>query len=207
MTRQTAAIASALAGLALSRPALAEPVTTNPAMLEEPNLLPHAGLATATSTFDIAGLGSWDEQGDIDNVVLTRFLAPGAQIIGVGFDVSISTEGFSWLSDPNFGIENSDQSAGVFQTPGAGSDFSGTTSFDSGGIIDLTALAVPSDFALNPDGMVRIELYEAFDDDMNAIDATFGSGSEIQVRYIIPAPASTTLLALGSLVATRRRRG
>jgi len=192
--------------LTLSGTALAGPHTSTALPADREDLVPRAGLAVATTTFDVSGLESWDERGDIDNTVLTRFLAPNAQVIGIGFDVEITTNSLSFLSDVNLGFENSTQSAGAFQTPGAGDDTFGTGSYSSSGIIDLTALAIPTDFALNPDGMIRIEIYESFDDAPDSVDATFGSASTLQVRYIIPAPASTTLLALGSLAATRRRR-
>jgi len=193
--------------LTISGTALAGPFTSTGLLAQRDPLEPRGGMGVATATFDVSGLESWDERGDTDNAVLTRFLAPDARVIGIGFDVGITTNNFSFFSDVNLGFENSDQSAGAFQTPAAGDDTFGTGAFSSGGIVDLTALAIPADFSLNPDGMIRIEIYESFDDVIDGVDATFGSGSTLRVRYtFVPTPGASAVLAFASLGALRRRR-
>ena len=108
-------------------------------------------------------------------------------------------------------FENTAQTAGVFLTPGIGNDFAGTASFSSGGIIDLATVlpSTPLDFFLDADGVLRIELFESFDDDFGtgAIDAIYGNGSQVQVQYVIPAPGALALLGVAGLAGARRRRG
>lgn len=164
-------------------------------------------LVIVTATFDISGISTYDEQGDMDNMVMSEFLVPNAHIIGAGFDVQITTFGGSWLSEPEISLQNADQTDGIFFTPGAGFDTDGIAQdFDSGGIMDLASMPVPLDFFLNADGILRIEFYELFDDNPDAIDATFGSGSTVSVQYIVPAPTTAALLGLAGLASTRRRR-
>lgn len=164
-------------------------------------------LVIVTATFDVSGISTYDEQGDTDNMVMNEFLASGAHIIGAAFNVQITTFDGSWLSEAEIALQNSDQSDGVFLTPGAGFDTDGVNqNFDSGGMMDLASMPVPLDFFLGADGILRIEFYELFDDNIDAIDATFGSASTVSVQYIVPTPGTAALLGLGGLAAARRRR-
>jgi len=192
---------SAFAGVAAAAPVQHH---IGPVSNQSPSGMP---LTIATATFDISGIEVWDEQGDIDNVVLNEVLVPNAHIIGAAFDVQITTFNGSWLSEPEIRLENSDQSEGFVMTPGAGFDTDGVNqSYDSGGMMDLTTMPIPLDFFLNADGVLRIEFYDVFDDNIDALDAVFGSASTVQVQYIVPTPGSAALLGLAGLVGARRRR-
>ena len=166
--------------------------------------------AFATITIDLSGANSIDGYGSAFNELYSQNLPTGAHITGIGFDVNLATQGGSWLSEAVIAFENTAQTAGVFLTPGIGNDFAGTASFSSGGIIDLATVlpSTPLDFFLDADGVLRIELFESFDDDFGtgAIDAIYGNGSQVQVQYVIPAPGALAVLGLGGLVAGRRRR-
>jgi hypothetical protein len=191
-----------LAGSACASPVLQDAgdasTTTNP----------HPQIIT-TITLDLSGIESWDGASSELNDRFEPFLFPGAHILGVGFDLSITTFNGSWYSEATIGITNA-LGDGVFITPGIGDDFTGTTPrfYTSNGIIDL-ANALPStplDFFLNADGIANIEFFESFDDGQNEIDAIYGEGSELKIQYLIPAPTSAATLLAGSLILTRRRR-
>jgi len=162
----------------------------------------------ATITLDLSGLMTWDLLGDPDNLVMIIDGGPLAEfshVVGVGWDVTIETSGGSWLSEATIGIENSDQSSGVFLGPGSGTDTSGTVAFNSGGLIDIVSEGL--DFYLNEDGDFRIEFFETFDDNPDEIDAEFLLGSSLQIKYtLIPAPSAMALMGLGGLLTVRRRR-
>ncbi|MGJ8637407.1 MAG: hypothetical protein ACSHX5_11225 [Phycisphaerales bacterium] len=162
-----------------------------------------AGAALATVTIDLSGVNSWDLQLDADNEILSQLLEANAHVVGVGFDVNISSVGASWLSEAVMNLEDA-----LFITAGIGDDFAGTASYSSGGILDLfTVGTTPLDFFVGADGILDIEFFESFDDVADAIDATFGAGSSIQIQYeTIPAPGAAAMLGLGGLVAGRRRR-
>jgi hypothetical protein len=170
----------------------------------------------ASGTFNVAldNAEHWDLQGSPNNQILLvdvnaalgGVVGAGATMTGIGWDVTTSTVGGSWLSEATFYFDDNiaPDLSGLFLTPGVGNDFGGTASFASGGIIDLSDNGIP-DIAL-ADGVLRIELYESFDDVADAIDS-FNSGSlTIVADYTVPAPAGLAVLGLGGLVAARRRR-
>lgn len=165
---------------------------------EATNVAP-AGGAIATLTLDIGGVNNWDALLDSDNETASPFVLGNAHIIGVGWDASIATVGDSWLSDATI-----DLGGEVFLTIGAGNDIPGSMSFSSGGILDLVGLEL--DFFLGADGLLNIEFFESFDDVADAIDSSYGSGSTVQIQYVVPAPGALAMLGLGGLVAGRRRR-
>lgn len=167
--------------------------------------------ALATITIDLSGANSWDSSGAAVNERYDQNLLANAHIVGLGFDVSITTSSNgSWYSEAVIAFENTAQTAGVFLTPGIGDDFNGSTalSYSSGGIIDLATVlpSTPLDFFLDADGVLRVELFEGFDDVAGDIDAFYGAGSTVQVQYVIPAPGALAVLGMGGLVAGRRRR-
>lgn len=194
-----------LSGLAAASPVL----TSNDAQGLDLGMDTAGGsLAVATITLDLSGITSWDLFGDDDNVVMLLDGGPFAansHVIGFDWDVTIETNGLSWLSDPQISVENSDASEGAFVGPGSGTDTNGTMAFSSGGMIDLVGAGF--DFFLNADGDFRVEFFEVFDDSGDAVDATYLAGSMFRIQYtVVPTPGSFALMGLGGLVATRRRR-
>lgn len=164
--------------------------------------------ALATITIDLSGAASNDPLGAAINERFDQNIFAGAHIVGIGFDVSLSTVGASWLSEAVIAFENTSLSGGVFLTPAIGNDAPGSGSFSSGGIIDLATVlpSTPLDFFLDADGILLIELFDSFDDNPGSADAIYGAGSSIQVQYVVPAPGALAVLGLGGLVAGRRRR-
>jgi len=162
----------------------------------------NAGTPTTTVVVDISGLNSWDLAGAIDNEFLAIGLALGAEVTGLGWDVTLTTFGGSWASEAQIDFEGQ-----VFLNVGAGDDFSVSgAAYSSGGILDLSDLGI-ANITLGGDGVLDAQAQETFDDVGGAIDATYGSGSTLTLAVVgIPAPGSLAVLGLGGLVAGRRRR-
>jgi len=161
--------------------------------------------------FDLAGIQSWDTLGDASNTVVlldlaaALGLASGTSIAfnGIAWDVTLSTIGGSWLSEAVMYFDDNiaPDLSGLFLTPGVGNSFSGTMSFSSGGILKLADAGIPD--VVLPNGILRIEFFENFDDVANAADANWSGTLTLQAT---PAPGALALIGLGGLAATRRRR-
>lgn len=155
-----------------------------------------AGTAMAQNTLvlDISGSASWDFEGDPDNEILNVFVASGATITNVSWDVNLTTVGLSWADESNIGLFGNS----VVLTPGAGV----ATSVINANFTGSQA----TNITLGADGLLDIEFFEeGFDDNPDAIDSFYEAGSTVTVSYI-PTPGSLAVLGLGGLVAGRRRR-
>lgn len=209
----TAAALAALAGGAsadvLSSVAPVYDFKTETTAQELPTQSSRAG---ETRTVTLSQVASWDGLGDPDNVVMSIDMAAlfglssgsAIDLNGIGWDVTVSTVGASWLSEATMYFDNQtqDSGAGIFLTVGGGNDFAGTGTFSSGGIVKLADAGLP-DLVL-ADGVLRIEFWESFDDVADDIDA-FLDGT-LTLQSSVPAPSGVALLGLGGLVAARRRR-
>ncbi|MBS0187156.1 MAG: PEP-CTERM sorting domain-containing protein [Planctomycetes bacterium] len=171
-----------------------------------------AGLAVAATAANGAifnltlnEVDSNDEYGSPINVVQTINTAiANGHVISIGWDVTIYADTPSWLSEASVAIENSSQSGGVFLSPGFGDDFSGISAYSSGGLIDLIGLGL--DFNLDPDGQLRFEFFEDFDDFPSDWDGIWISGTISVEIEDVPAPSGLAMLGLVGLAAGRRRR-
>lgn len=153
---------------------------------------PFDASSRALFTIDISGMASWDFQGDPDNEIAELFIG-FAIPIGIEWDVYITTIGTSWAEEVTFGI--ADESLVI--SPGAGDAFPVTNMHYQGSIF--------GGFVGSFDGVMEIEFYETnFDDNADAVDAYFESGSTITVYF--PAPGALAVLAIGGLFAARRHR-
>lgn len=161
---------------------------------------------------DISGVATWDLLSDPSNVVMLVDLGalkgvPGGPVAmtGIGWDTTQTATGASWLSEMSIYFDDNiaPDFTGLFLSPGAGYSFPGTASFSSGGVIKLADYAIP-DVNL-PNGIMRLEFFEGFDDVADAIDGIFEAGSLLHVQCDVPEPASLALLGVAGLLAFRRR--
>lgn len=174
------------------------------------------GRQGAQVQIDISGTQSWDVLGDPSNTVMLIDLAAalgkpaGSQVVmnGIGYHTVQSTVGASWLSEMRMYFDDNvaPDLSGLFLTPGFATGSPGTGTYDSGGVLKLADVAIP-DIVL-PNGILRIEFYEGFDDVADAVDGNYLTGSvlTIQTTNTAPAPGALALLGLAGLVGGRRRR-
>ncbi len=163
-------------------------------------------------SYDISGAESWDGLSDSSNMVLVIDTAAmlglpsgtATEFHGIGWDVTIATNDGSWLSEARMYFDDNiaPDLSGLFLTPGVNDSVPGTGTYTSGGVVDLSDNGIP-DIVL-PDGMLRLEFYEGFDDLPDDIDANYLQGSSLQFD-LVPEPASLMLLGLGAVALLRRR--
>ncbi len=153
-------------------------------------------------------IGSWDELGEAPNTVLTVDVADLAGfgsgqslfLTGLGYDLTLETFGFSWLSEAEILFEDADApGSGFLINPAAGDDFAGTDTYTQ----SLTKFVPQNQFFLT-NGVLRIEFYESFDDIPNTLDAQWNGTLTLQVD--IPSPGAAPLLLAAFVGAARRRR-
>ena len=128
----------------------------------------------APGCFSFEGIDSWDSLDDADNIVIDLDIGAGNVLTGVGWDIGIATVGGSWLSEATIQHSNSTGSAdpnAINLSPGFGNDTSGDQDFSSGGAIVVFADNMLPDIPVGPDGILRLQMFEGFDDNADAIDA------------------------------------
>ncbi len=154
-----------------------------------------SGLAHGQSlVIDISMYDSYNFQGDPQNDIANVFIAASASITNIAWDVTISTESPSWLEEFTMGFFGNSEIVQV----APGDAFTGS-------FVNYVGDQASS-IVLGADGMLDIEFYEQFFDDIpGGIDTYIEAGSTITVSYI-PAPSALAVLGLGGLVAGRRRR-
>ena len=169
-----------------------------------------AGVASAQSTqdyvLDVSGIDSWGFFSDPQNVRRSLNVGANSRVVGLGWMFTQTAFAPSLLSGMTVAIGSS-----VTAFLGLVGDefdmFSGTRSYNSGGVLDLTASG--SDFFVSNDGQVQFEFFESDNDDIvNGVDGRWTSGTLTLRVEVVPEPASIALTATGLLllaVAARRR--
>lgn len=137
--------------------------------------------------------------------------SPGGavQLDSLGWDLTISTIGASWLNEAVISAQDSGGTELFSLTAGAGDSFPGTMFYSSGGLVDLnSALGFTP---LLTDGITTFEFYESFDDVPGAVDAFYIDPSVLTLEFslaTVPEPATLSLfgMALIGTAALRRAR-
>jgi len=114
--------------------------------------------------------------GDPSNSSMTLDIGVGNQIIGIGWEVNITTNDPSWRSESTVAIvTDAGDQTGLFLAPGAGDDSSGSTDYSSDGVLlfaEVTPDPIPPIDA-NASGEIYLEWHEGFDDESVDPDATW----------------------------------
>lgn len=169
--------------------------------------LPIAQANAATLVVDVAGIQSFAEIGDPDNVVQLFNIGAGSTVTGISYNVNITAFPSSWLSEIGLFFGSSSQSNGLFFTPGISDENPGTGTYADSA--DLTNLGL--DFAVGADGLLRLEYFEDFDD-FSSFDGVWNSGTitftyEPTVTAAVPEPATWAMMLIGfGVVGTGLRR-
>jgi hypothetical protein len=153
------------------------------------NLVKNVLLSTPNSSvtldFSLATGESWDAIGSSNIVVSNCF--NGKSITAFEYtNVTIQTEGSSFFSEAIMYFSSSanedDGLNAIKLKVGTDNETSGTASFSSPGILDLTDSGQPDIFSL-PDNKFNLQFYEHIDDVVDAIDARFING-ELKVYCV-----------------------
>lgn len=179
---------------------------------------PGGGIAEGLDvTLDITGLEAWDLVGDASNTVVVLDAAAaiglpsGSPIFfnGIGWNANITTIGASWRSENRIYFDDNvaPDLTGLFLRMGSANASPGSTDYSSGGVIKLMDAGI-APIAL-PDGLLRLEFHETFDDVPDAVDSLYGAlatgaPSTLTLQFT-PEPTSLVSLALAGLLAFRRR--
>jgi hypothetical protein len=182
-------------------------------------LLVSLSLLACTSVFaaplvvNVAGVESYGEIGDAGNTVLTFNVGAFATITSIAYNVNVTAFSPSYLSEIGLYFGDTDQSSGVFFTPGFADADPGTGTYaDSADLVDF-GLA----FQVGADGLLRLEFFEDFDDASVSPDGIWNFGTitfttdavDVPPGGEVPEPATGMLmgagLALMSYTARRRK--
>lgn len=158
----------------------------------------------AVLTYDIGGIESIGDFGDPANETRQIFIAPGAHITAISYDVVLSAFDPSWLGEMGVDCSESTYTTGALIAPGSADAFSGlNAAYSSNGFVDLAALNL--DFFLGADGILLLTFRESWDDDAVNPDGLWVSGN-LGFQYTVPEPSSALLAALGLGAVTLSRR-
>ncbi len=164
-----------------------------------------APAATSTVVIDVTGRRSFDGRGAAINDLVDLNIGAGAEVIGIGWDVTLTGIDPSYQSEIAVGFGSSVQGF-VNLRPGIAATSPGTGAFSSGGVLDLIAPGL--NFSVGDDGVLRLEFFETFDDAAGELDGTWDSGTiTLQLAAVVPEPTTYGMMALGLLgVAAAARR-
>lgn len=157
-------------------------------------------------TFDVAGIKSQGELGASANTVREINVGANAEIKGISYNVNITSVNPSWLSEMSLQFSDAAQSAGLALNFG-NDNHAGTASYSDS--FDLVALGL--NFMVGSDGILRLEFFDSYFDNVGAFDGTWNFGTitfDVASANTVPEPASLALVVLalaGMGVAASRR--
>ncbi|MFK8010706.1 MAG: hypothetical protein AB8B80_01610 [Marinicellaceae bacterium] len=172
--------------------------TSNQTSFHSKNSNKSAPNSSVVLDFSIANGESWDEKDSSNNVVAN--CVNGSSITGFEYeDVTLATESGSFFSEAVIYFSDSNNGDnGLRLTTGAGDQTSGTKTFNSNGILDLTDNGLDDIVSLD-DSAFFIQFYENVDDAENAIDARYTSGKvTVWGIDLIPANDCPYLMSTGN---------
>jgi hypothetical protein len=158
-----------------------------------------------TALINVTGAISYDVEGSASNTRMSVSLSPGAHVTAVGWDVSLTANSPSWLTEMRVSLLDSTGTVGVNLTPGYADNFSGTATYSSGGTVDLAGSG--NDFYVGANGLLSVQFFEDYND-LTGADGTWNSGL-LTVEYSVssvPEPASLALWSGGLLIGLGLRR-
>ncbi len=209
----SAAVLTVSAGAAVASPISATGGTTlTKVAVPGGNTSAPRGVTGSVFSVSVAGLESFDGLSAAGNTVLLIDIGAmlgnagsSVTMTSIGWDVTGTAEGASWQSEMRFYFDDNiaPDLTGLFLRP-LSTNGPGTGSATSGGQIDLTDNAIPN--IVLPNGILRIELFESFDDAAGVRDGIWDSGSLMIGVAEVPAPGAAALLGLAGLTGLRRRR-
>jgi hypothetical protein len=127
------------------------------------------------------GQESWDALNDSDNFIIDLDIGANNLLAGVGWDIGIASVGASWLSEATIQHSSSAGSAdpnAINLRVGFGEDAAGDQEFSSGGALVIFSDNELPNIVPDDDGILRLQLFETFDDTADAIDANYRNAAE-----------------------------
>ncbi|MYM96788.1 PEP-CTERM sorting domain-containing protein [Duganella vulcania] len=164
-----------------------------------------AGAAEQHQVVNVAGIQSYDLQGEAGNTVIELNLGALAQVTSISWNYDITAHDPSWLADMQVSFTSSS---------GDGVVFTASATAESGsehqeGSADLGDLGLA--FKVGADGKLRLEFSESFKDlAPGQADGQWDAGS-FTIGYVsaVPEPSTYAMMMLGLLAvgaAARRRQ-
>lgn len=207
-------ILATAAGLALAAGAMANPALSLAPGASMDNLGARAA-TNAITNFNVTGIASHDGPGAAGNTVVDLDLAAALgyasgtsiTLTSVGWDVTLTAFGASWISEITVGFGDSLGNGFINLRPGAGTDAPGTSlPFASGGQVQFDSIPLPD--IILADGVLRMSFFEGFDDVLGVDDGLWESGFLNLGTFepAVPAPGAAAVLGLAGLAGLRRRR-
>lgn len=161
--------------------------------------------------FNVAGIQSFDPVGAPANTVILFDAAAAlglpsgtpVSMTGIGWDVTITAPAPSWRSEMDIYFDDAiaPDLTGLFLGVSGDASPGGPTNYSSNGVIKLAPNNI-ADIVL-PNGILRIEFFDSYDDFPGAVDGIWNSGT-LNLQFV-PEPASLSLLSLAALALLRRR--
>jgi len=137
-----------------------------------------AAVNPAPPWLSVEGMETWGSSGAPNNSTMTLDIGVGNEVIGVGYDVTIETLGFSWLSESRLSVrsnEGDSTASGAVIQP---SSTTGTGVESNQGEVAVSVFA-------NAGGEIFLEWFESFDDGGPGTQDSVWSDGGI-VRGIVP---------------------